>query len=363
MSDLVRVLVTPKDENPYQRLLYDELTAAGVVVRYLDGPTGSHTLNLLLAPLMLTRHRLSGYRILHIHWVFQFALPWAPHSNSARRIAQWWFWLYLWWAHTIGYRILWTAHDLLPHSRVFFDDRQARRYLIDRADAIIALSQASAPELIELGARDVEVVPFGSYATVYESALGRQAARSELGLGPSDVVVLLIGKIEPYKGADILLRAATRLSAGSPVKVVIAGACGDLTYRATLCRLAEGAGERAVARLERIPDEEMPVYLRAADFAAFPFRRITNSSSVVLAQSFELPVLIPDLESLRDVPETAALRYDSTEQGLLDALELAGRMEPQARLDMGRAGKRHGDSVDWQTVAALHRDIYMTLLG
>ena len=36
----------------------------------------------------------------------------------------------------------------------------------------------------------------------------------------------------------------------------------------------------------------MATYLEAADFAAFPFREVTNSSSVLLAQSFGLPVLI-----------------------------------------------------------------------
>ena len=75
----------------------------------------------------------------------------------------------------------------------------------------------------------------------------------------------------------------------------MAGACADAAYRATLVELAVAAGERAILRLERIPDEEMATYLEAADFAAFPFREVTNSSSVLLAQSFGLPVLIPDL--------------------------------------------------------------------
>ena len=59
VSAPVRVLVTPKDENPYQRLLYDEVTAAGAEVRYAEGPSGSQTFNLLVAPLMLVRYRLS----------------------------------------------------------------------------------------------------------------------------------------------------------------------------------------------------------------------------------------------------------------------------------------------------------------
>jgi glycosyltransferase involved in cell wall biosynthesis len=363
VSAPIRVLVTPKDENPYQRFLYEHVTAAGAEVRYLEGPSGSQTFNLLVAPLMLARYRLLGYRILHIHWVFQFLLPWASRAAMARRLMQWWFWLYLWSARALGYRIVWTAHDLLPHDQVFFDDRRARQYLISRADAVIALSRASASKLAELGATEVPVIPFGPYAEPYPTRLGRKAARDELGLVAEDVAVLLIGKIESYKGADLLLEAAAGLPPSSPVKVIVAGACSDAAYRATLAELARRAGSRAIVRLDRIPDEEMAGYLEAADFAAFPFRAVTNSSSILLALSFGLPVLIPNLMSLSDVPDEAALRYDAFEGGLVEALERAARLTGRVRRDMSRAAKQHAQATDWPTVARLHLETYAKLLS
>jgi glycosyltransferase involved in cell wall biosynthesis len=359
----VRVLVAPKDENPYQQFLYEQATAAGADICFEQGPSKSQTLNLLLAPVMLARYRLRGYRILHIHWIFQFSLPWARRAPTARRVMQGWFWLYLWWAKRLGYRIVWTAHDLLPHDQVFFDDRRARRVLIDRADVVIALSSSSKVQLGALGATNVQMIPFGSYAEPYPRLLGREEARGKLGLGPNDIAVLLIGKIEPYKGADLLLEVAASLPLSSPVKVVLAGACSDPIYRATLSDLALRAGSRVTARLERIPDEEMAVYLDAADFAAFPFRSVTNSSSILLAQSFGLPVLIPNLESLSDVPEGSALRYDPSEHGLVLALERAAELSDELRKDMGRAAQAHADSMDWPTVARLHLEVYAKLLS
>ncbi|MGA3351657.1 MAG: glycosyltransferase family 4 protein [Acidimicrobiales bacterium] len=363
MSAPVRVLVTPKDENPYQRLLYDELRAAGAEVLFTEGPSGSQTFNLLAAPVMLAWHRLHGYRILHIHWVFHFSLPWARQAQVARLVMQWWFRFYLWSAGALGYRVVWTAHDLLPHSQVFSDDYLARRYLIGWAATVIALSNSSAAELRELGAANVTVIPFGSYAEPYPRTLERKKARSELGLGEGDVAVLLIGKIEPYKGVDLLLDAAASLPASSPVKVIVAGACGDASYRATLLDLAGRVGARAVVRLERIPDEEMATYLGAADFAAFPFRAVTNSSSILLAQSFALPVLIPNLKALRDVPDEGALRYDPHEGSLAETLERAARLTAGARSEMGRAAKAYADAMDWPTVARLHLETYSRLLG
>ena len=353
----------PKDANPYQRLLYEEVASAGGEIRYAEGPSWSHTINLLVAPLMLAAYRLRGYRILHIHWVFQFSLPWAARVSMARRVMQWWFWFYLWWAGLLGYRIVWTAHDLLPHEQVFSDDRRARGYLIRRAGTVIALSTASVTDLVELGARDVIVIPHGSFVEPYPRTLGRPEARKGLGFGDDDIVVLLIGRIERYKGADILLEAVTSLQTSSPVKVVVAGACRDAAYRAVLSELALRAGKRAVVRLERIPDAEMAAYLEAADFAVFPFRAITNSGSVQLAQSFGLPVLIPKLASLSDVPDEAALRYDPGTRSLAQALERAAQMSEEARSKMGRAGKQFADAMDWSTAARLHMDAYSKLLN
>ena len=145
-----------------------------------------------------------------------------------------------------GYRIVWTAHDLLPHEQVFFDDRQARRYLIDRSDAVIALSDVSAQQLVELGAKGVETIPLGPYLEPYRTVLGPQAAREALGFTPDDVVVLLIGKIEHYKGADLLLEAASSLPNSSPVRVVVAGACVDASYRSCLVEQADRAGKRGL---------------------------------------------------------------------------------------------------------------------
>ena len=106
----------------------------------------------------------------------------------------------------------------------------------------------------------------------------------------------------------------------------------------------------------------MAIYLDAADFAAFPFRSVTNSSSVLLAQSFGLPVIIPNLDSLSDVPKDCALRYAPSEEGLGRALEQAAELSAELRSDMASAARRHAHSMDWPTVAQLHLAVYAKVL-
>jgi glycosyltransferase involved in cell wall biosynthesis len=356
------VLVSPQDDNPYQELLYGELRKAGVRVRYAEGPTQSHSANLLLSPAMLAVHRLRGFRILHLHWVFQFSLPWAGRNNWARRAVQWWFGLYLRVASALGYAIIWTAHDLLPHEPVFADDEQAHRDLLARAHLVIALSPVSADELLARGARVVKTIPFGTYSATEPREADRQQARSILGLSPDEYVVVHLGKILPYKGTDLLLTAVPQVPSDLKMRVLVVGRCVDNAYSQLLTRLAESSPDTVLLRLEHVDDEEMSRYLVASDVAVFPFRAVTNSSSIVNAQSFGLPVIIPDLVTLRDIPSTSALRYDGSVEGLALTLASFPRLAPAVRRELSAAARRFATSTDWQTVATMTLAAYHEVL-
>lgn len=355
MNPVLSVLVTPHDGPPYQELLYREVTAVGVQVRYTDGPTPSQTLNIFLGPTVLAWCRIRGSRILHIHWVFQFSLPWARQRPWARKLMELWFGLYLRTASILGYAIVWTAHDILPHDQLFDDDLRATKLLISKARAVIALSEATAAELRELGGRRVRVIPMGSYAIPYPVTLTTEEARASFGFSRDDTVIVLIGRMEEYKGADQLLLAANQLPPTSTIKVLMAGSCSNNSYRRELRRLASQAPARVTIVLEWVPDDDVARYLQAADFAAFPFREVTNSASVRLAQSFGRPVVIPDLPNLRDVPQDTAIRFEpSIESGvepLVSALRHAEQLSKAEHGDMSAAALAWATSTEWTDAA------------
>ncbi len=351
MTPRLSVLVTPRDNVPYQELLYQGVESQGVRVRYDDGPTPSQSLNLILAPLLLAWWRLRGYRILHIHWVFQFTLPWARHQWWAQRLMEWWFAVYLRTAKIVGYDIVWTVHDLVPHEPVFADDVRARRLLLTRTDLVIALSDATASQLHDLGARHVVVIPLGPFDAPYPSTGTKQDARDSLGLGANDVVVTLLGKIETYKGADLLAQAAAQLPDSSNIKVFIVGSCTDRSHRAEVLRLATEAGARVTTVLERVSEPDVARYMQATDIAAFPFREVTNSASVMLAQSFGLPVIVTDLPSLRDLPDASAIRCEPDVPSLVAALLAAEHLSASQYQAMSEAGRAWSKRSDWTSIA------------
>ena len=148
----MRVLVLPRDPNPYQRLLYGEMERLGVQITYIGELTPSRTLNLLLLPLEVGVRRIAGARLIHLHWVFAFTFPCAQRFPVMRGAAQVWFLIWLRICRMLGMHILWTVHNVLPHGRVFADDVSARRALVEACDLVLAHSQSALAELAALGA-------------------------------------------------------------------------------------------------------------------------------------------------------------------------------------------------------------------
>ncbi len=227
----MKILVLPREEtNPYQELLYDEMRRRGARITYLAAVTPSHTLNLLLLPLEMAVRRCGGARVVHLHWVYAFALPASPKSALARRASAAWFAFWLRMLRPLGLRLVWTAHNVLPVTPVFDDDLGARRRLIAASDLVIAHSQANLDQLAAIGmpARRGAVIPHGPFIPAQPPAALRTPGD---GGGPREL--LFFGKIRPYKGVDILLRAFAALPPEFDAHLTVVGECGDKVVHET----------------------------------------------------------------------------------------------------------------------------------
>ena len=357
----MKVLVLPRDENPYQGLLYGAMDPHDVDVRYIDGPTSSQTFNLLALPFLLAWHRARGVRLLHIHWVHPFRLSWARGDRS-RGIVQRGFELFLALADALGFRIVWTAHNLLPHVPVFRDDVAARRALLAHSAAVIAHSRHTAEELASRGAARVVVIPQGIERAPATDPTQRASARRALGLDPTGPVILFFGKMLPYKGVDLLLDAVAALPPSTAVEVLVVGQCRDDALRIDLEDRATRAGERVRTRFSFVPDAELADYLSAADLAVFPFRWVTNSSSVATALGAGLPVIIPTLATLDDLPDDATQRYEPGLPGLVDALARAAALDAGEHSRLQAAADRFAATRTWAGAAAATERVYADVL-
>jgi glycosyltransferase involved in cell wall biosynthesis len=357
----MRVLVFPRDDlNPYQRLLYGEMARLGARVTYLGRLTPSHTLNLLLLPAELAARRAAGGRLVHLHWVFGFSLPGGSRLPFLRRLAQLWFAVWLRAVRVLGMRLVWTAHNVLPHAQVFADDAAARRALVRASDLVLVHSPAVLADLAALGAaaRRSAVVPHGPFGPAAADAPLRRP-----GSGDQVRQLLFFGKVAEYKGVDDLLAAMAALPGDVPVRLTVAGQCDDPALRSRLRRLARTAGGRVVLRLERVPEDEVTGLLAASDIVVLPFRKITTSGSAMLALAHGRPLVVPGLAALADLPPQAVIRYDGSIPSLVAALTDAARASRPTLAAMSAAAAAYASGTSWPEIAARTLSEMAPLLG
>lgn len=364
----MKLLACPRDRNPYQGELYGRMSELGWSVRYLHGPTPSVSVNLLLVPLMLLWHRLSGFRILHVHWVFGFVPAWAGRWGFVRRACRGWFLLVLAVARALGYRIVWTAHNVLPHRPVFDDDDQARRALARACSVIIVHNGAAAQEVRQRfePAGDVVVVPHGVRQVSERLLPDRAESRSRWHLASGPFVVALAGRIEPYKGAPDLLHALADLDLDRPCIAIVAGQCRDSGLRAHLRATAAAveAPDREIRLcLDELSEHDLITLLRGADVVALPFRAISTSGSLLTSMGVGAACLAPRLPAFAEIPGDAWLSYDPADpSGLAAALRRAAALNGTELDGYRRAARRYTAGLDWGRAAGSH-DAVLTVVG
>jgi beta-1,4-mannosyltransferase len=350
----VKVLFLPdySAANAYQRALSSGLSSEGVEV------TADPTRSRRLLPVCEAFRQHGRPDVIHLHWTEPYIASGATVSTiKAERML-----LELRVARRRGSRLVWTAHDLFRHdAEVDARERRFMRSLVGIADATIVHCEAARDGLIE--ALDVaeprrsriHVVPHGHYAGAYPDDITRSEARERLGLAEGDRVVGFVGWIRPYKGVTELMAAFAAVD-DERARLVIAGKALDDDYVERLQRAAAD-DPRVSLRLGFVPDEELQVVLRAADVIATPFLEIFTSGSVLLAMSFDRPVIAPRRGCVVDVlDDKGALLYDVDDpQGLEGALRVA----MDAELDvMGRHNAERLADLGWDRVAAATRAIY-----
>ena len=318
-------------------------------VAYLGELTGSRTLNQLLLPLELVGWRLRGTRVVHLHWFYAFELYGTQRYPALRWVAQSWYMLWLYTLRLLGMRLVWTAHNVLPMplNGVFGNDLYARRQLVAAASLVFAHSAVTVDALRSLGMEPKRsvVIPHGPYT----ATLGTRLMMAP-GTVPGPRRFLFFGRVEEYKGVDVLLAAYEMLPPELDVRLSIVGECPDPMYAKKLLQLAERSGHHVETRFERVPEEKVSDLLDGADVVVLPYRVTTTSGSAMLMLTHGRPLVVPNLPSLAELPDAAVLRYDGTVAGLNAALAELAVADAEVLAAMSAAGEADRAEISWDSI-------------
>lgn len=166
--------------------------------------------------------------------------------------------------------VLWVGIWEHPQTSFHRLTRPLTRHLYRWADALLVYGTHVAEFVAAESGRQerVFIAPQAVDNERFRCAVpaGRRAAlRRELSLGEAPVAAF-VGRLEPGKGLDVLLRAFAAASAQHTLLVVGAGSLGS-----ELQRLAADLGIGSRVRFAgRVGQADLPAYLAAADFLVLP---------------------------------------------------------------------------------------------
>ena len=262
-------------------------------------------------------------------------------------------------ARLLGYRIVWTVHNICPHENpkykrinfiAYFLSTQLSNAIIVHCDfARISVKQKY------LKSRGVYVIPHPNYIGSYSNSIPPQEAKSLLGVKNYRMTLLYFGNIRQYKGIDKLLEVFQSLP-DKDIGLIIAGKPWDTEISRNIIYLSQ-SNNRIHLFLEFIPDDDVQLFFNAADFVVLPFTNVLSSGSALLAMSFRRPLIAPAIGCLIDLisPDGGILYDPENSNGLRNAIVLG--MQSDIEL-MGMCAYEKVKSHDFHEMALKTLSVY-----
>ena len=240
--------------------------------------------------------------------------------------------------------------------------------VVDQAARLIANTGQEARQLIDLYDADpahIDVVHPGVDLDVFTPGSMR-VARAELGLRDDALVLLFVGRIQPLKAPDVLLRAAHRMVTDDPslrdrlVVAICGGPSGSgLEHPSALADLARELGIADIVRFEPPGDRRRLVtWFRAADATVVPSHSESFGLVAVESQACGTPVVAAAVGGLR----TAVA--DGTSGLLVPGHDpetwarTLQRIDTRERAALAAGARQHAEAFSWSATAAGLIDSY-----
>ncbi len=244
-------------------------------------------------------------------------------------------------------------------------ERWTRRILSKLVNGIIFHNYSSL-KLIEtdskFNSQKAIVIPHGHYREVYGASVDSIDARKQLGLPLTGRIYMNIGFLKPYKKIEKLINIWKNYpdSFGNDT-LVIAGKPVNNSYYLELQELSKDI-PGLILIPEFIESSRIHLFFSAADVIVFPFEKILTSGSLILAMSYNKPIIAPDLGGIAETLGVAnQLLYNpNDDQGLLKTLQQSTTIDLQA---LSVLVKRQCDALGWELIAQKTAQFYREILG
>jgi D-inositol-3-phosphate glycosyltransferase len=306
------------------------------------------------------------YKILHSHYWISGQLGWMVSEQTSIPLVHT--------MHTMAkVKNLNLAEGDLPEpaTRAIGEEQ-----IVKNASALIANTDAEAASLVSLyGANpdNVFVVTPGVDLQRFTMGTGKSAARTKLGIAPDAYLLAFVGRIQPHKGPEVLVRAVAELVSHTPhlrakiALVVIGGASGGGNNEPDrLAALAKFLGVADLIHfLPPVSRAELPDWYRAADLVCVPSYSESFGLVALEAQACGTPVVATAVGGLR----TAVA--DGISGSLVDGHDprawaaVISRLlaDPARRIALSLGATKQAANFGWESTARRTLEVYDWVLS
>ncbi|CAB4777853.1 unannotated protein [freshwater metagenome] len=248
--------------------------------------------------------------------------------------------------------------------------------VVSAAKALIANTDAEAASLVSLyGACPdiVHVVAPGVDLYTFTPGTGRSVARAELNIPADAQVISFVGRIQPHKGPELLIRATAEMLSHSPhlrtklIVFIIGGASGSgIKEVERMKELVQWLGISDVVRfLPPVPRAQLPNWYRAADLVCVPSYSESFGLVALEAQACGTPVVATAIGGLRTAVADgiSGVLVDGHDPRAWSSVLARLLGEPQRRVLLSMGAIEHSSHFGWDATARGTLDIYDRVLS
>jgi D-inositol-3-phosphate glycosyltransferase len=219
------------------------------------------------------------------------------------------------------------------------------------ADSIVAWTDDEKAAIVDycaINPEKVSVVPPGVDLGHFRPMSQRQS-REHLGYGV-EKNILFVGRLEPLKGLDILLRAVASLENSGAISLNVVGGDENSEEKQRLQELARRMKlTKSVRFIGSVSQSELPVHYAAADICVLPSHYESFGLAALEAAACGRPVVASEVGGLPVIVQNGSTGFlvppkqsDIMAERLCELLD-----DDMLRSRMGSAARTHAETLGW----------------
>jgi len=260
-------------------------------------------------------------------------------------------------------KLILTIHDVNPFSKK--TNLYLKRWILLLADKVIVHNEFSKKELIKdkINLKKISIIPHGHYLDFIEPKTNKIVAKKKFGL-QNKKVIMFFGMIKEEKGLDILIKSFHEVHKNNKDVVLFIAGKNYKTDNKNYTKIIDQLDLKnsCVIHNKYIPENELCDYYGCADVIVLPYKLIFQSGVLMMSSSFNVPIIVSDLEPFLDIIENqiSGLVFKvndvkSLAEKLIFSVNNSEKMNSYAKNNFEKIKNQY----DWAKIGKLNKDVYL----